>query len=127
VNYIEKSVKKHKEQSEYLTEESKSKSHHELSMIRFKDIFELELARIENRHKLKMAVIENDQKKRIQNLENILKGIYHNNIFEIFLKDKANIRDCKLKIKDLVKKREMNEKEIGSKKVKLDILKKKQN
>jgi hypothetical protein len=93
-------------------------------MARYKKELELETERINSRYKLEIEKIENERKKMMQNLDNIMKGIYDKNKYEIDY-DIGNVRDIKLKIKDLVKKREMNEKEIGSKKGKIGHFEKK--
>jgi hypothetical protein len=95
-----------------------------LKMARYKKELELETERINSRYKLEIEKIENERKKMMQFLDNIMKGIYDKNKYEIDY-DNGNVRDIKLKIKDLVKKREMNEKEIGSKKGKIGHFEKK--
>ena len=95
-----------------------------LEMERFLKEIELKMERDKQIHEMEMEKIENEGIKMMQNLDNILKWNYDNYKFGIDY-DNGNVRDIKLKIKDLVKKREMNEKEMGSKKGKIGHFEKK--
>lgn len=116
-------LKKERSIKEIELELERDKKRHEMEMARLEEKFEL-VEREKNRNEMKMEEIENERKKMMKNLDNIMKWIYDKKKYEIDY-DIGNVRDIKLKIKDLVKKREMNEKEIGSKKGKIGHFEKK--
>ena len=117
---------------------------------RFHELKLMEMKRDKLRREMEMEKIKNEGIKMMHNLDNILKWNYDKYKFEIDY-DNGNVRDgnnihnnnfninnnyipfksgenkmmIKLKIKDLVKKREMNEKEMGSKKGKIGHFEKK--